>query len=337
MAFDLEDFDGLRTSCAAYLVDVEVTSHDDALKSILAWTVLEHFDDLAGEYSLIAERIAQVGDLHDVRKLALSLYSELGLVCSDPPGIRIAKDFPPPFSGLKGRALAPDKTDQERYGLANEMVIRKGTMTETNAPIFVAHELVHYHVEDNGLLARGLEEAICDFLSIFCFAANHISARFAKNYYASIRYVRRDGAQRFDLYADDMVALVLRILSDGWECVANQISSGRSRLKGYEQKPVTIEGMSPREMDPRIYLGLQLVLEMLSTQPRNQVVSPQCAVALINLGVPNAIRQSTASRDKGLDELEERVFGVLRSGGEIEFEDSGSLSVVSNVFLDLES
>ena len=229
----------------------QISSDQDALLALVHYFYNHPKYKIPEKFHHNLDRIIALNqDYHALKDKISGIYRKLGLECDCLPDVMVVDRFPKPFHNLNGRALAPDKTDQERYNLPNSMYLNRAAMRPVFTPILIAHELLHYHVRDDGLLCRGIEEAIADFLSVFLFGAGYISSEFAINYYCEMRYLRGASAQSFDLYVDDMVKLIFLIENLGWEKIAQSVRNGRKALKEldmYDIKPLSLSQINPQE------------------------------------------------------------------------------------------
>ena len=270
-----------------------------------------------------------------IRDIVLDIYKKIGLVIDSIPDITVVDTFPKPFHKLKNRALAPDNTDQKRYDIPNTMYIRKSVAKKVYMPILISHELFHYHIKDCGLLARGIEEALADFVSVFVFGANFFGKTFALNYYTEMRYARGATTQRFDLYTDDLMRLLLFLDHIGWDAISQLCREGREALKKLDHVPLRkwTKAELCKQYVPEIDSAKSLLQELIIQTPRNQILSPIAVTAILGHETQK-FSMSNNLRKVALEEIQNRIFGVLMNDDVIDFDDFALLVSEGAIIVD---
>lgn len=312
----------------------EIKSEQDAFLSIIHFLYSQKKVSIDREYAKLRKSLLEANSCYNTyTQKIINCYKSLGLKIIDIPDINVVDTYPYPFQALKGRALAPDKTDQKRYGIPNSMYLRRASIREIFTPIIIAHELFHYHINDNELLARGLEEAIADFVSIFVFASNEFGPNFAYRYFVEMRYGRGSTSQRFDLYVDDIIKLHIMINRDGWEPIITACKNGRKSLKELEYSSLSDINYNDDEKNIAISQANQLLSNLIFRTPRNQTLSPlSVSYMLSKNGAPFSMPIDIST--KALDEIQSRIFGVLHDNGTIEFDDFKYLTKENVIIID---
>ena len=87
----------------------------------------------------------------------------------------VLDEFPPPFNEFGWSAFAPDREDEERYGIRSGVYFRRDGLRPLYSEALFAHEVVHtvagrVHPE---VYAMGLEEGMAEVLGT-CFAATAV-------------------------------------------------------------------------------------------------------------------------------------------------------------------
>lgn len=86
--------------------------------------------------------------------------------------LHVVDEFPPPFNQFGWAAFAPDREDEERYGIQSGVYFRRDGLRPLYSEALFAHEMIHTVPGrvDPEIYAMGLEEGIAEVLGT-CFAA----------------------------------------------------------------------------------------------------------------------------------------------------------------------
>lgn len=258
-------------------------------------------------------------------------FNKIGLSLETYPEISLVDNYPHPYQNVKGVALAPDETDRARYGIPYAILIRKGSVDPTILPILIAHELVHFFVKDEGLLARGLEEGFADFLAFFLVGPKIIPERALRNYFLSKRITPKSGAPRFRTYLD-YIRVALGIYTfRGLAGIIDPIKSGRRAIKELEIAALDKQGFAMIGSEAKLADDvheetLNLAWSMINNHPIYEIVDP-VSFCFICSQFSNEFREAfCADALSAQTRIEEKVFGcVVSDEGQIEFEDFETL------------
>ncbi|HEY8504928.1 MAG TPA: hypothetical protein VIL46_10120 [Gemmataceae bacterium] len=142
-------------------------------------------DDAGAQRRLVAEdlrRIAaalgEVGPLAGVEerlpasgRAAQARLSQLGLEVGDVP-LRIVDAFPEPFTRFAWSAFAPDREDEQQFGIERGVYFRRDLLRPLYSEALFAHEVIHTLTGrvDPEVYAMGLEEGIAEVIGT-CYAS----------------------------------------------------------------------------------------------------------------------------------------------------------------------
>ena len=269
----------------------------------------------------------------DVRRIYTEVkreFSSIGLSLSEYPDIHLVENYPHPYENVKGVALAPDETDRKRYGIPYAILIRRGSVDPTILPVLIAHELVHFFVKDQGLLARGLEEGFADFLAFFVVGPRVMDELPLKRYFLSKRISPRYSSPRFRTYLD-YIRMALGIYTfEGLERIVEIILGGRKEIKKIELS-VLNEGRVFTLSDSMQHASVsQSVLvnawALINDSPIFENLSAISYFYMTSIFDERFKSAFSGSVRECQEEIEKLLFGcVVSDDGNLEFEDFETL------------
>lgn len=234
------------------------------------------------------------------------------------PKLYIVENFPPPYDKLKAEALAPDKADEEMYGIPSGIYFLKDFLAPHYSAYLLPHEIVHVIIgrPNPYLLGRGLEEGLADlFGSIY--GGMHI---LGENVTINLTIYNRVShlSAYWDIYRDYLRQSAYIYHRFGFDGIRELILGGRDTIKKVERQ--LMKGIWDLDLPSGNWdKKLDRVLDyILSTFIRNLVVSPLAKYlsAYISVGdtVSGILREHNIDRVQGqraIYELQNKVFVLL--------------------------
>lgn len=266
----------------------------------------------------------------------IKLYNEIGIDVDEVPYF-IVSDYPSPYSHLKGAALCPDKSDQDKFDITPGIYFRKDKMVPVQSALTLAHEMIHFVIgkQDHHLLARGLEEGICEFLGVAFCGHKLYGQQVPLNYFIHRRLKYSGHKQKFRLYMDYFRTVTYIYLTYGMEAIVSLVNSGRGKVKEIE---INLTNMQHELISfPLSRVNLKDDLFRLSSYvslifPENEVVSPLSYWISKKMGELSSIEQITEELNIepkqakiAVKELERRIFAILLDDEHIEYSDISSI------------
>jgi hypothetical protein len=148
-----------------------------------------------------------------------------------PPSLRIVESFPKPYDRMNWSAMAPDKEDEEEYGIEPGIYIKKDHIIPLVTENILAHELVHKLVEtfDTHGFPMGIEEGIADLYGIYLLTHIYSPTTISNIFITFSKYGKRTRPSK--LYESFTTIAYLNIyLPYGLEGVREAIRLGRKKL-----------------------------------------------------------------------------------------------------------
>ena len=150
--------------------------------------------------------------------------------------LRIVDEFPAPFDQFGWSAFAPDREDEERYGIDPGVYFRRDRLRPFYSEALYAHEVIHTVPGrvDPTIYAMGLEEGLAEILGT-CFAA---AAVLPSQVLRNILVYGRHGVQRpklWSLYRDHTRQAFLLYREFGLDGLVALLAGGRERIHDAER------------------------------------------------------------------------------------------------------
>lgn len=268
--------------------------------------------------------------LNNAYRFTLRMLRDLGIECSD-PAFFVVERFPPPYDTMDWVAFAPDRADQEDFGIEPGVYLLEGELSAYYSELTLAHELIHavIGVANPFLLGRGLEEGIADFIGMLYIGTHLYSSRVARNVFIHSHFGSHS-SQSSTLYLDYTRQASLIYRRFGLSGLAHLIQTGREAIKGVESLCLSNDtnkvSLPIGNWDESLtYLADNLLLGFIP----NLVVSPLAAhiseFAIVGRTVDEiaeiAQTETDATRE-ALEELQNRTFSVLLDKGKIVYSDT---------------
>jgi hypothetical protein len=269
------------------------------------------------------------------------LYEDIGIEVGDIPCF-IVEDYPKPYSHLKGAALCPDKSDEMKFNITPGVYFRKDKLIPIQSALTLAHEMVHFIAAQNGheLLARGLEEGLCEFLGIAYCGRKVFGINPPLNYMIYRRLKYTSHKQKFKLYMDYFRFATYIYLKYGFEGIVYLINKGRTKIKETE---IVLSNM---EFDAINLPGKQIDLDedlcrfssyISLLFAENEVVSPLSYWISKNIGdirrtdeIIEKLNLDPDQAKKAIKDIEGRIFGILLDETTIEYSDLSTILKLKN-------
>ena len=113
----------------------------------------------------------QLADLLEEHvKKVIVFYRTIGLdIVEDDIHVYFCDTFPKPFEKNRGIALAPDSYDELKFGIKKGIYFRRSNISAYQSRLLIAHEVLHQICakHQSELLARGLEEGLCELIGSY--------------------------------------------------------------------------------------------------------------------------------------------------------------------------
>jgi len=183
------------------------------------------FDDIEDEIRNCVERYCEL-----LNKIDLSI---------EDIHLHFVDKFPEPFSNLKFNVMNFDDADSQKYGIKKGIYFRKDKIAPFRSSLIAAHEIMHQLISkrDPHILARGLEDGICDFMGTLYLGSgsNVFSFNECENFLRTIRlgdwtlpsWVR---------YRINLRQACLLYLQYGFDGIKELIKNGRRQIAEVEEK-----------------------------------------------------------------------------------------------------
>lgn len=277
----------------------------------------------------LADAIAEFDVLPDLDEIdkrldeaytkATKMLRDLGLKFSD-PDFFIVDQFPEPYHKMDWVAFAPDKADQEQYGIKSGVYLLRSELAPYYSELTLAHELIHViiGISNPYLLGRGLEEGIAELVGTLYIGSYLYSPRIARNIFLHTR-LGGDSSQLNRLYFDYTRQAFLIYRHFGLDGLIYLIQSGRDLIKEVEEK--CLSGKSDDLSLPAGHWDVQLTNlaeDLLLGFIPNLVVSPLAAYIAKFVTPTKTVEEiaAEANADPGdiaraLEEIQERTFTLL--------------------------
>jgi hypothetical protein len=301
--------------------------------AILAITCSKIAADDRRNIAKIAQQFTAAEDVTPERYLdaqkqkSIRALKGIGLKLSNYPELLIVDEYPRPFQHLKGTALAPDQTDQKRFGLPNAIYFLKSAFSPVSTALVIPHELVHAFVDDNGLLARGLEEGLADFVSLCVLGPRLLPERYILNWYSSRRLGLDQSAQKFRAYAGYLRRAYLYYLINGEKRMVDLIRIGRAAIKTAETRDF-FGGIKTAQFTLFRRLATnRIASELCLNAQEHEHLSPSAYALMMTYAGTLTCDFDKQLKERALLELEQSIFVLLRGEGQsIEFNDSAHVA-----------
>lgn len=235
----------------------------------------------------------------------------------------IVDKFPQPYENQSFVALAPDNSDFKKYGIIPGVYFKKDSMSYIQYKLIFGHEVIHRIISRKGseLLARGLEEGICELIGTIYCGIKLIDKEYIINYFLAKRLNYNNSLQKFRLYTDYFRVACLLYFRYGINGISYIINSGREFIKLVEECTSKNDFQSLDEFfkePPQYDEQLTEVLQYLSLgYVENEVVSPLAYYIIQHYdGTDNKIQfLNNFSIDiedgkEALTEINKKIYGI---------------------------
>lgn len=312
---------------------------EETVLSKLICSDMSRFDITSYEY--IDEQSFPVFIDNHINKV-VDFYTSIGLniTCLD-VSTYLCDTFPKPFDKNKGIALAPDEYDEKKFGIKKGIYFLNSNISSYQSRLLLAHEIIHHicSKQQPELLARGLEEGLCE---LFSYIANSaiFNKNIACNYIKFRRFKFENPNQKFRIYTDYLRLAFCLLKKVGIDGVVDIINSGRQKVKAVETALLHNEDiLSICSIHSNLPKNLETELEqMLFAVIENEVVSPMALTIIKTYSGENSISEyakanklDVFSCKKAFEEIQKRLYGCVVDDDIIEFSDIEQIRRNGNV------
>ena len=311
----------------------------DALKTLIDNDIkhfsIEPYENVKG--TNVSELLTE-----HVKKVIL-FYQSIGLDISEGDiHIYFCDSFPKPFDKNKGIALAPDDYDEMKFGIKKGIYFLKSNVSLYQSRLLIAHEILHHVCSKRQpeLLARGLEEGLCELIGAYIANSMLFAKPIPENYIRLRRFKYANPNQKFKVYTDYLRLAYLLLKQVGMEGVVSIINSGRRALKSAETSLIHGETIYlPFQGKATVPQDLLCNLDkLLLGTIENEVLSPLAFYIVRNYSGERSI--SSFADTHGIDfvdcksafeEIQKRIYGCVVDGDIIQFSDLEQLQNNGNI------
>lgn len=276
-------------------------------------------------------------------KKVIGYYQSIGLDISehDMP-LYFCDTFPKPFDKNKGIALAPDEYDERKFGIKKGIYFLKSNVSFYQSRLLIAHEILHHicskrHPE---LLARGLEEGLCELIGSYIANSTFFAKPISENYIKFRRFKYENPNQKFRIYTDYLRLAYLLLKQVGIEGVVNIINGGRQEIKNVETSLIRGEVLYlPNQGQTVVPQELVCNLDkLLLGNIENEVLSPLAFYILKTYSGEKSISSfadvhgiNSVECKIAFEEIQKRIYGCVVDDDTIEFSDLEQLQNNDNI------
>ena len=343
------DYSGFIGSIKRYLKAAEHQKNCVANSFITDQLVINELKryDFSSEYKTNPQEIQLSIDAH-ADKLLFTM-SDIGLMVDKSAStIFFCDKFPKPFDNNQGKALAPDSYDAKQYGMDEGIYFLRSNVSFYQSRLLLAHELLHKVCSKNNpeLLARGLEDGICELLGSLYLNMKLFPIALVKNYISFRRLKYGTQNQKFKLYTEYMRMAYKLYMLVGINGLITVLNNGRKYVKEVETLLTNGNFVEISVENPPLYDTdfEQFASELLLCKPENEVVSPMAYYVLLKYNAESKISEFAQTNHLYLDEcvsafkeIQQRIYGCVIDGDHVEFSDISQLVKNGSVRFDIEA
>jgi hypothetical protein len=193
----------------------------------------------------------------------------------DTPRLYFVNSYPSPFDNLQGRALTIDLNDKKSFGIQPGIYMRYDDMLPFYSESLLAHELIHWVISqpNPSILARGLEEGICDLIGTIYLTSKLLGAESAKNIFIHERLYVGKFNQFWENYLEASRQGAVIYFQRGLNGLFELIAKGRSAIRQAEANLITGNINLDKAKNKKDEMS-DLILYLLFSYPRYLAVSP---------------------------------------------------------------
>jgi|HubBroStandDraft_6_1064221.scaffolds.fasta_scaffold02740_1 hypothetical protein len=272
-------------------------------------------------------------ELQATAKRLRSEFRHMGLGAKTPP-IYIVKSLPQPYDGMGWEALTIDREDCRKYRIPPGVYLNRGRLRPRISAIQMAHESIHFIIGQKraDLLARGLEEGLCEILGSVYLGAKLFGTDVARRVFI----MNQLGGQItpfWDLYVEYTRQAAYLYRQFGLTGLLHLVRRGRAAIKSVEAKCLVGNLHAIKLPSGKWDSQLSKLLEIVtSTYVRCLVVSPlaRYTAEFVETGstVRDIARNSGLAEPRviaALKELQAKTFCLVLSENRVDYSDVGLL------------
>ncbi len=238
----------------------------------------------------------------------------------------IVEKFPKPFENAGGTAINFDVADKRKYGIEEGIYFKEDRILPYSTQILASHEIIHRaaSMKHPHLLARGIEDGICDYVGILYICREIIGSDACKNLVFHLRFRHHPGSD-WNRYTTNLQQAAVLYINYGFESLIEIIKEGRILMEDVEKKlflgkideiPIIKKGNWIEDITNFSYRIL--------TYEKTLVVSPLALLIAKNINSGDNIKSFFRDNNikeregaKAIEELYETHFVLISDGEKI--------------------
>lgn len=243
------------------------------------------------------------------------------------PYVAIVEKFPSPYDKFSWAAFAPDKEDENNYGIKPGIYFKDNVWKPFYSSLLLSHELIHTIIAEPNpfLLGRGLEEGFANLLGTLYLGYYCVDKIAAKNY-IKYQYLRYDPDSYLIQWYVNFLRQAYFIYSNfGLDGVLECIKKGRKFIKEVETLVSTgnfnklnlPKGNFDKELNIFFQEVILCTINTLNISPIAKYVSQFISVGDSIEDVSEKSKVNYAIVVNALDEIEKRTYLIVQSDGKI--------------------
>jgi len=316
------------------LIDINGEIGQEAARNIL---IAEDFKKIKNIISS-KDLVNPLKDITDSINYYIHKIHDIGIDLQD-VDIFIVQEFPHPFENVIGTAVNFDKADKIKYNIDEGIYFQENRILPFATSILAAHEIIHKIASINApyILARGLEEGLCDYLGTLFLCGEKIGVPLCLNYILNLRF--GFSPTRFsERYRTSLQQAAVFYIYFGFEGLFELAREGRIKIEDSEKHLLNgdIDNIKIDKKGNWIKEITDFSIRILNFE-NTLVVSPLALLIAqkIHLGdnINEFFRENNINRKEGqsaIKELQDMYF-VLISDGEKITSDRSKLYLDTNV------
>lgn len=319
--------------------ELQKITKDNVLSMLISDDVMRYSID---SYEYMDQNRLEECVVEHINKV-IDFYRSIGLdIAASEIQVFFCDSFPKPFNNNKGLALAPDSYDEMKFGIKKGIYFLKSNISSYQSRLLVAHEILHHVCAKNNpeLLARGLEEGLCELIGSYITNFTLFDKPITENYLRFRRFKYNNPNQKFRLYTDYLRMAYLLLKRVGIAGIVNILNAGRGKIKLTETALLHNENLDELVnampiMPKDITYGLD---NLLLGTIQNEVLSPLAYYVVKNYNGEKSVSSFSKIHDidlnscfEAFNEIQNRIYGCVIDGDVIEFSDLIQLKKNGNV------
>ncbi len=262
----------------------------------------------------------------------IDLLANLGLH-ADGPQLYVVDRLPFPYTEMPWEALCFDAADASTHGSPPGLYFLSSKLEPWYSAYVLAHELIHVIVGrvNPHLLARGLEEGICELLGVMYLSREVLGTNLTRNIYR-LTILGSATDTFWELYLDYTRQAFFLYRRFGLAGLVSLLLAGRDAIKEMERRLAVAPDEVTLPSGNWDAATSSLCDELLLTRIRHLIVSPLAWYAAQRVAPGDSIQSlaakcsiPTALAEEALAELQDKIFSVVTADGRVEYSDAAWL------------